>query len=57
MGGVARRAWAKNENSIQTSIKYNEMEKGLSHITLPYLSDENRIEGLVQDAFENRKNV
>ncbi|MBW1644323.1 MAG: urocanate hydratase, partial [Deltaproteobacteria bacterium] len=37
MGGVARRAWARNENSIETSIKYNEMRNGADHITLPFI--------------------
>ena len=36
MGGVARRAWARNENSIETSIAYNEMRRGSDHITLPF---------------------
>jgi len=47
MGGVARRAWARNENSIETSIKYNEMRKGADHITLPFIPDEKLIEDLV----------
>ena len=51
MGGVARRAWARNKNSIETSIKYNEMRQGLDHITLPFIPDENLIKDLVSDAF------
>jgi len=51
MGGVARRAWARNENSIETSIKYNEMRKGADHITLPFIPDEKLIEDLVAKAF------
>jgi len=51
MGGVARRAWARNENSIETSIKYNEMRKGADHITLPFIPDEILIEDLVAKAF------
>jgi len=51
MGGVARRAWARNENSIETSIKYNEMRQGLDHITLPFVVEEGLIESLVSDAF------
>jgi len=47
MGGVARRAWARNENSIETSIKYNKMRKGADHITLPYIPDEKLIKDLV----------
>ncbi len=52
MGGVARRAWARNENSIETSIKYNETREGVDHITLPYLADDSLVTGLVAGAFE-----
>ena len=54
MGGVARRAWARNENSIETSIAYNEMRRGSDHITLPFLTDEGMVEGLVSEAFEKK---
>ncbi len=37
MGGVARRAWAGNEHSIETSALYNEQSNG--HVTLPYIAD------------------
>jgi len=55
MGGVARRAWARNKNSIETSIKYNEMRQGLDHITLPFVAEEGLIENLVSDAFAKLK--
>jgi urocanate hydratase len=55
MGGVARRAWARNENSIETSIKYNEMRKGADHITLPFIPDEKLIEKLVEKAFKDER--
>jgi urocanate hydratase len=51
MGGVARRAWARNEHSIETSIKYNELRQGSDHITLPFIPDENLIKDLVGEAF------
>ncbi len=51
MGGVARRAWARNENSIETSMKYNEMRRGSDHITLPFIPDEKLIKDLVAKAF------
>ncbi|MFC1515479.1 urocanate hydratase [Thermodesulfobacteriota bacterium] len=51
MGGVARRAWAGNENSIETSIKYNETRRATDHITLPFIPDENLIKDLVAKAF------
>ncbi len=37
MGGVARRAWARNENALTTSMEYNQIMDGQDHITLPYL--------------------
>jgi urocanate hydratase len=41
MGGVARRAWARNPHSIATSMEYNREYRGRGHITLPYIpSDE-----------------
>ncbi len=51
MGGVARRAWARNVGSIETGIRYNEGRKGKDHITLPYLSDEATLTTLVDKAF------
>lgn len=49
MGGVARRAWARNRNSIETSIEYNLNNRGDDHITLPYLADEELIKRLVEN--------
>ena len=46
MGGVARRAWARNENALTTSMEYNDIDKA-NHITLPYLTDEEYIKTLV----------
>jgi urocanate hydratase len=52
MGGVARRAWAINENSIETTIAYNREKRGTDHITLPYIANENLIKNLVSKAFD-----
>ena len=49
MGGVARRAWARNPHSIETVIKYNQDNKGTDHITLPYIADEDLIKKLVEE--------
>ncbi len=46
MGGVARRAWARNEHAIETSIEYNALGLG-DHITLPYAADDGLIERTV----------
>jgi urocanate hydratase len=51
MGGVARRAWARNEGSIETSMRFNEMNEGSDHVTLPYLADEGMLQRLVEEAF------
>lgn len=37
MGGVARRAWARNEHSIDVSRQFNRSQAGRAHITLPAL--------------------
>jgi urocanate hydratase len=55
MGGVARRAWARNQNSIDTSIQYNAMRKGSDHITIPYIADDKMVEKLVSKAFAKLK--
>ena len=49
MGGVARRSWARNENSMETCVEFNEMCKGEAHITIPYLTDETMIQALVDE--------
>jgi len=49
MGGVARRAWAGNAHSIETSALYNEQTQG--KITLPYLADP----GLIQSVMAAQK--
>jgi len=48
MGGVARRSWARNENSITTSVLYNKNQAGAGHITLPAVADEALIERVVK---------
>ncbi|MBN2874879.1 MAG: urocanate hydratase, partial [Spirochaetales bacterium] len=40
MGGVARRAWARNEHAIETSVEFNEKLSDYGHVTLPYVADE-----------------
>ena len=51
MGGVSRRAWARNENAVSTSKEYNEMDNN-SEITIPYLTDEEFIKNLVNDKYK-----
>ena len=48
MGGVARRAWARNPNAVGTCEEYNDGHPELGRITLP-----NRVEpGLIERVIE-----
>ena len=49
MGGVARRAWARNPHSIETVIEYNNDNRGTDHITLPDIANDNLIKKLVDE--------
>jgi urocanate hydratase len=49
MGGVARRAWARNEHSIETCIEYNERNHETDHITLPFIPADELIDSVVKD--------
>ena len=46
-GGVSRRAWARNNPAIETCMDYHE-KIDQSHITLPYLTDDEKIKELVK---------
>lgn len=49
MGGVARRAWARNENALEVSKEFNIKKASLGeHITIPYIADDKLLEGLVK---------
>ncbi len=54
MGGVARRAWARNENSIETSMRYNETRPETDHITLPFIPKDSLVKDLVAKAFDRK---
>jgi len=53
MGGVARRAWARNENSVETVIRYNRTRKGTDHITLPFIPDETLIKKVIAEGYDH----
>jgi urocanate hydratase len=55
MGGVARRAWARNRNSIETTMDYNQTRKGTDHVTLPFIAEDEMVEELVASTFDNLK--
>ena len=53
MCGVARRAWARNENSIETAIEYNETHKDTDHITLPFIPNNDLIDKIIAKKYKN----
>ena len=50
MVGVSRRAWARNENSIETCVEYNRTHSGKDHITLPFVASDDLIAKVIADA-------
>lgn len=51
MTGVSRRAWARNNNALETSKLYNQMDNN-SYITIPELTDELMIKTLVEKHYQ-----
>ncbi|MDW7668275.1 MAG: urocanate hydratase [Bacillota bacterium] len=51
MVGVARRNWARCENSIDTVSEYNKKFQGEDHITIPFVADDD----LIEKTFKNLK--
>ena len=49
MGGVARRSWARNENSVATCVEYNRMPGNGGQITLPFVADKAMVHALVEE--------
>ncbi len=48
MGGVARRSWARNGASVETSALYNKKYGDRGQITIPYIADDKLIDQLVE---------
>ncbi|MHA2141072.1 MAG: urocanate hydratase [Candidatus Thorarchaeota archaeon] len=48
MGGVARRAWARNEHSIETVADWNQRMGRRGQITLPFMPSDGLVEDLVK---------
>ncbi|MCK5389665.1 MAG: hypothetical protein KAJ36_04205 [Candidatus Thorarchaeota archaeon] len=50
MGGVARRAWARNDHAIETVIEWNERLGTKGQISLPHIPKNGFVESLVEKA-------
>ncbi len=53
MGGIARRAWARNPNAIETARLWNEQMQGKGHITEPQVADDDLVRKSVAAALDN----
>jgi len=49
-GGIARRAWARNENALKTAEKWNAKNQGRGQMTIPNLADDKLIEDLINNS-------
>jgi urocanate hydratase len=49
MGGVARRAWARNHNAIETVDTWNRANAARGHVTVPRVADSALLDRLVDD--------
>jgi urocanate hydratase len=55
MGGVARRAWARNEHAMLVAIEHNEQNQGTDHLTIPYVADDELVSQVVEEWFEQKE--
>ncbi|MBN2345452.1 MAG: urocanate hydratase [Candidatus Aminicenantes bacterium] len=55
MNGIARRAWARNQNALETAADWNARHPERGHVTLPHLADEAMIDQLVEKSYPNKK--
>jgi len=55
MNGIARRAWARNGNAMETAAAWNEQHSERGHITLPHLADDKLVEELVEQSFPHKE--
>jgi hypothetical protein len=53
MGGVARRAWARNSPALETVASWNEKNEGRGHITVPSLADDELLDRVVDKVFRS----
>ncbi len=54
MGGVARRAWARNDNAIETAVEWNVRLGEKGQISLPFIPERGLVEDLVEKTLNDR---
>ena len=48
INGISRRSWARNKHALEVASKWNKNNKDKGHITLPYLTDEDLIDKVME---------
>ncbi len=54
MNGIARRAWARNDNALETAAAWNANHPDRGHITLPHLASDDLVNGLVERSYPGK---
>lgn len=50
IGGVARRAWARNEHAIEVSQEFNEKNDS-DHITIPFIANDEKLASFIESEY------
>jgi Urocanate hydratase len=54
MNGIARRAWARNGNALETAAAWNVGHPDRGHITLPHLADDRLVDDWVDSSYPGK---
>jgi len=49
INGISRRSWARNKHALEVASKWNKNNKEKGHITLPYSTDEDLIDKVMEN--------
>ena len=55
LNGIARRAWARNDNALETAAAWNAAHPDRGLITLPHLADDKLVGELVDRSYPKAK--
>ncbi len=54
LNGIARRAWARNENALETAAAWNDRHPERGHISLPHLAEDQLVDDLIERSFPGK---
>ncbi|MCK4226273.1 urocanate hydratase, partial [candidate division WOR-3 bacterium] len=50
LGGIARRAWARNPNALEVVAMWNEQNRNIAYITIPNIADNDVVEKALRES-------